>query len=134
MTKKSELPPAFCSTVCSKKSRLPSRREQCIETSEAFECSSVRYLVLVLNERPQFGLALAGRLLFALFGVGQAVLGHRPLHGLTVVFKLHVARGLKARLEGLHHLLRVLEGESGRTGQCKMFLFIFIFRNIQTSP
>ena len=71
------------------------------------------YLVLVLNERPQFALALASRLLFALSGVGQAVLRHRPLHGLTVVLKLHISWGLEAGLVGLHHLLGVLVGDSG---------------------
>lgn len=80
----------------------------------------MRYLVLVLNERPQFGLALARGLLFALFGVGQAVLGHCPLHGLAVVLELHVAWGLEAGLVGLHHLLGVLEGESGCTSQWKL--------------
>lgn len=73
--------------------------------------SPVRYLVLVLNERPQFAFALASRLLFGLSGVGQAVLRHRPLHGLTVVFELHVTWGLETRLVGLYHLIGVLEGE-----------------------
>lgn len=63
------------------------------------------YLVLVLNERPQFALALAGRLLPGLFGVGQAGVRHRPLHGLAIILKLHISRGLEPGLKGLHHLL-----------------------------
>ena len=53
------------------------------------------YLVLVLNERPQFALALAPGPLLDLFGVGQAGLRHRPLHGLAEVLKLHIARSLE---------------------------------------
>lgn len=63
------------------------------------------YLVLVLNERPQFALALASRLLLGLLGVGQAGVRRRPLHGLAVVLKLHISRGLKPGLIGLHNLL-----------------------------
>lgn len=70
------------------------------------------YLVLVLDERPQFALALAARLLLELSGVGQAGVGRRPLHGLAVVLELHVARGLEPRLVGLHHLLGILIGDS----------------------
>ena len=68
------------------------------------------YLVLVLNERPQFGLGLASRLLLALSGVGEAGVGRRPLHGLAVVLKLHVSRGLEPGLIRFHHLFRVLRG------------------------
>lgn len=63
------------------------------------------YLVLVLNERPQFALALANRLLLGLSGVGQAGLGRRPLHRLAVILKLHITWGLEPGLIGLHHLL-----------------------------
>ncbi len=66
------------------------------------------YLVLVLNERPQFALALAGTLLLALSGIGQAGFRHCPLHRLAVVLKLHITRGLEPRLVGLDNLLRVL--------------------------
>lgn len=68
------------------------------------------YLVLVLNERPQFALGLGSRLLFALSGVGQAGFRCRPLHGLAVVLKLNVSRWLEPGLIGLHNLLRVLVG------------------------
>lgn len=63
------------------------------------------YLVLVLNERPQFALALAGRPLPALSGVGQAGVRHRPLHGLAVVLKLHISWRLEPGLIRLHYLL-----------------------------
>lgn len=75
------------------------------------------YLVLVLNERPQLALALANGLLLGLSGAGQAGVGRRPLHGLAVILKLHVSRGLKPGLVGLHHLLGVLVGESGGSNQ-----------------
>lgn len=68
------------------------------------------YLVLVLNERPQFALGLGSRLLFALSGVGQAGFRCRPLHGLAVVLKLNVSRWLEPGLIGLHNLVRVLVG------------------------
>lgn len=74
------------------------------------KCAFMCYLVLVLNERPQFALALAGGLLLGLSGVGQAGVGRRPLHGLAVVLELHISRGLEPGLVGLHHLLRVLVG------------------------
>lgn len=67
-----------------------------------------RYLVLVLDERPQFALVLAGRLLLALLRVGQAGVGRRPLHRLAIVFELHIPRRLKARFIGLHNLFGVL--------------------------
>lgn len=70
------------------------------------------YLVLVLNERPQFAFGLATRLLFALFGVGQAGFRYCPLHGLAIVLKLYISWGLETGLEGLHHLLRVLVRDS----------------------
>lgn len=66
------------------------------------------YLVLVLNERPQFALALSSGLLFDLPGAGQTGVRRRPLHGLPVVLKFHISWGLKPRLIGLHDLLRVL--------------------------
>ena len=66
------------------------------------------YLILVLNERPQLALALASRFLFPIPGVGQAGFGHRPFHGLAIVFKLNISRRLEPRLIGLHYLLRVL--------------------------
>lgn len=68
----------------------------------------VCYLVLVLNERPQFALALAAGLLLGLLGVAEARFGRRPLHGLAVVLELHISRGLEAGLVRLHNLLRVL--------------------------
>lgn len=70
------------------------------------ECCHVpeRYLVLVLDERPQLALALAAGLLLGLLDVGEAGVGRRPLHGLAVVLELHVAGGLEARLVRLHHL------------------------------
>lgn len=77
-----------------------------------FKCVFMCYLVLVLNERPQFALALASVLLFGLLGVGQTGVRRRPLHGLPVVLKFHISWGLKPRLIGLHNLLRVLvDGE-----------------------
>lgn len=75
------------------------------------------YLVLVLNERPQFALALLLGLLLDISGVGQAGVRCRPLHGLAVILKLHISWGLEPRLIGLHHLLRVLMGESGGSNQ-----------------
>lgn len=72
-------------------------------------CVFICYLVLILNERPEFGLALASGLLLGLV-FGQARLRHRPLHGLAVVLELHIARWLEPRLVGLDNLLRVLEG------------------------
>lgn len=76
------------------------------------------YLVLVLNERPQFALALGGRLLLALSGVGQAGLRRRPLHRLAVVLELYITRGLEPRLIGLHNLLRVLvEGKNSSSNK-----------------
>ncbi len=73
-------------------------------------CAFMCYLVLVLNERPQFALALASRLLLGVSGVGQAGLRRRPLHGLAIILKLHITWGLEPGLIGLHHLLRVLAG------------------------
>lgn len=65
----------------------------------------IYYLVLILDERPQFALAFASGFFFDLFRVGQAVFRHRPLHGLPIVLELHISWGLKAGLVGVHHLL-----------------------------
>lgn len=87
-------------------------------------CGSVCYLVLVLNERPQFALALApaGSFLGLSSWVGQAGLRDSPLYGLSrpVVLKLYVPWGLKPRLVRLHYLLRVLVGWGrGRDGRVR---------------
>lgn len=63
-----------------------------------------RYLVLVLDERPQLSLALATGFLLGLLDIGEAGVGRRPLHGLAVVLKLHVTGGLETRLVRLHNL------------------------------
>ena len=73
-------------------------------------CVYGRYLVLVLDERPQLAFALPALFLLALPGVGQAGLRHRPRDGLAVVLKVHVPRGLEPGFVGLHHLLGVLGG------------------------
>lgn len=88
------------------------------------------YLVLVLNERPQFGLGLASRLLLALSGVGEAGVGRRPLHGLAVVLKLHVSRGLEPGLIRFHHLFRVLRGgeqQSQQSGTALSLINSYLF-------
>lgn len=75
-------------------------------------CVRVCALYLVpFDEGPEFAPAATAALPS---GVEEAGLGHGPAHGQTVVLKLHVARGLKARLIRLHHLLRVLGGQAGR--------------------
>lgn len=74
--------------------------------------TSVCYLVF-LNERPdRFALAPAGTVRFVVrAGVSEASLRHRPLHRLTVVFKLHIARRLEPRLIRLYDLRGVLRGK-----------------------
>lgn len=82
----------------------------------ASECDAgVCYLVF-LNERPEsFALALAGTVRFVVRAwVSEAGLRHRPLHRLTVVFKLHIARRLEPRLIRLYDLRGVLRGKTAQ--------------------